>query len=455
MVDVKPGRLLVAAAAVLALGLSGCGSGGGGPSAGANDGSLPDKEIKGTATVDVKAKATGTISVAVPSDAPGDVALRRKQAQAFMAKYPDVTVKVTTVPAAGYDQKILTMIAGGKAPDVFGTGDVVIPTIVNKNYALDLKPLMQADGFDASAYYPEVIKGLTYDGKIVGLTDNWDTQVLYYNRALFQRAGVQPPTADWTWDDYEAAAKKLTTGTGRTKVFGSQWGKWFVPVSDAVAAAGGSTYGADNKSCGLTDPKSIEALSFLDRLRKEGADPGPTEDGVLGGRSPEQAFADGRSAMLIGDGRWAAFEFNQAKNLDWAVAPLPKGSAGRSNFFHLSAFSIPSNSKNPNAAWKFLRYMTSDEGIRMGLDNMQGVPAVKSVATDPTIASSPLVSQHDALQPFLDSLPTARRAPQLTNFFRYQDKIDAALGPLWKGKASPEQAAQAACKAVNAEFGSK
>src|SRR4051794_37243222 len=217
MVHVKPSRLLAAGAAVLALGLSACGSGSGGPAGDANDGSLPDKAIKGTATVDVKAKATGTISVAVPSDAPGDVALRRKQAQAFMAKYPDVTVKVTTVPATGYDQKILTMIAGGKAPDVFGTGDVVIPTIVNKNYALDLKPLMQADGFDPSSYYPEVIDGLTYQGKIVGLTDNWDTQVLYYNRALFRAAGVEPPTADWTWDDYEAAAKKLTTGEGRDK----------------------------------------------------------------------------------------------------------------------------------------------------------------------------------------------------------------------------------------------
>ena len=454
MVQVKPNRLLAAAAAALAMTVSACGSGGGGPSGGP-DPALPDKALKGSVKVDVKAKPTGTISVAVPSDAPGDVALRRKQAQAFMSKYPGVTVKIVTVPATGYDQKILTMIAGGKAPDIFGTGDVVIPTIVNKNYALDLKPLMQADGFDASAYYPEVIKGLTYAGKIVGLTDNWDTQVLYYNRALFQRAGVQPPTADWTWDDYEAAAKRLTTGTGRAKVFGSQWGKWFVPVSDAVAAAGGATYGPDNRSCGLTEPEGIEALSMLDRLRREGVDPGPTEDGVLGGRSPEQAFAAGKSAMLIGDGRWAAFELNQTKNLDWAVAPLPKGPAGRSNFFHLSAFSIPSNSKNPNAAWKFLRFITSDEGVRMGIDNMQGVPALKSVATDPAVASSPLVSKHDALQPFLDSLPTARRSPQLTNFFRYQDKVDAGLTLLWKGKATPEQAAKAACKAVDAAFEGK
>jgi multiple sugar transport system substrate-binding protein len=454
MGQIKRSLPLAVAASVLAMALGACGSGGGPGGPAGNSPEMPDKALTGSVKVDVNAEPTGTISVAVPSDAPGDVALRRKQAEAFMRKYPKVKVTVVTVPATGYDQKILTMIAGGKAPDVFGTGDVVIPTIVNKNYALDLKPLMQADGFDTSAYLPQVIDGLTYDGKIVGLTDNWDTQVMYYNRALFKRAGVAPPTNDWTWADYEAAAKKLTSGEGRDKVYGSQWGKWFVPVLDVVAAAGGTTYGTNNDRCGLTDPQSLAGLQFLDRLRAEGVDPGATEDGALAGRTPEQAFMAGKAAMFIGAGRWDAFEFAQAKNLDWAVAPLPKGPAGRSNFFHLAAFSIPSNSKNPNAAWKFLRFITSDEGVRMGLDNMQGVPALKSVATDPSVASNPLVSRHDALQPFLDSLPTARRAPQLTNFFRYQDKIDAAMQPLWKGKMSPQEAAQSACKAVNSLLGS-
>lgn len=451
MVHIKRRLPVTLAAAVLMLTLSACGSGDGGPAGGSESSELPDKPVKGSVSVDVNAKPSGTISVAVPSDAPGDVALRRKQAEAFMKKYPDVEVKVTTIPVTGYDQKILTMIAGGKAPDIFGTGDVVIPTIVGKNYALDLKPLMEADDFDTSDFYPDVIDGLTYEGKVVGLTDNWDTQVLYYNRELFERAGVEEPTNDWTWDDYEAAAKKLTSGEGRDKVYGSQWGKWFVPVLDTVAAAGGNTYGETNDRCGLTEPASVEGLAFLDRLREQGVDPGPTEDGVLSGRTAEQSFAAGKSAMFIGAGRWAAFELAKSK-IDWAVAPLPKGPAGRSNFFHLAAFSIPSNSKNPNAAWKFLRFMTSEEGVRLGLDNMQGVPALKSVATDPKVAASPLVSEHNALQPFLDSLPTARRAPQVSNFFRYQDKIDAAMQGLWKGKTSPQDAAAAACKAVDAEF---
>ncbi|MDO8189266.1 sugar ABC transporter substrate-binding protein [Conexibacter sp. JD483] len=443
--------------AVSAAALAACGSGsGGGPSGGpAGDGTeMPTKTVASTVRVDVSAAPRGTISVAAASDAPGDIALRKKQAEAFQARYPGTKVNIQVIPRQGYDQKIMTQIAGGSAPDVIGTGDVQIPTLVNRNFALDLSPYMEADReFDSSDWYPEVLRGLTYDGKVVGLSDNWDTQALYYNRALFRAAGVAEPTADWTWDDYRAAAEKLTSGEGPDKVWGSFWQKWFVPVADAVAAAGGSVYDEAGRRCTLTEPEGIEALTFLDDLRRAGVDPGATEDRVLG-REPDEIFAAGKAAMLVGDGRWGAYAFNEAKDLDWAVAELPRGPAGRSNFFHLAAYSIPSNSKNPDLAWAFLRFMTSREGVMMGLAESQGVPAIKSVATSAELRDEPIVKDHNALQPFLDSLPTARRAPQLTDFNRYQDRVDEDLLPLWRGKTTPQAAAEKVCKDVDAVFAS-
>lgn len=179
--------------------LAACGSGSGGPSGG--DGvDMPTTTVSSTVRVDVRAEPRGTISVAAPSDAPGDIALRKKQAEAFEEKYPGVTVNVQVIPRTGYDQKIMTQIAAGSAPDIIGTGDVMIPTLVNRNFALDLTPYMESDPeFDSSDWYPEILEGLNYDGKVVGLSDNWDTQAMYYNRALFRAAGVAEPTADWTW----------------------------------------------------------------------------------------------------------------------------------------------------------------------------------------------------------------------------------------------------------------
>lgn len=456
-IDLSPRRLPRLGAAIglaaSAAALAACGSGSGGPSGGpAGGGEMPTKTVASTVRVDVSAAPRGEISVAAASDAPGDIALRKKQAEAFEKRYPGTTVNIQVIPRQGYDQKIMTQIAAGSAPDVIGTGDVQIPTLVNRNFALDLKPYMDADrAFDSSDWYPEVLRGLTYDGKVVGLSDNWDTQALYYNRALFRAAGIAEPTADWTWDDYRAAAEQLTRGEGTDKVWGSFWQKWFVPVADAVAAAGGAVYDEAGRRCTLTEPEGIEALTFLDDLRRAGVDPGATEDRVLG-REPDEIFAAGKAAMLVGDGRWGAYAFNEAKDLDWAVAPLPRGPAGRSNFFHLAAYSIPSNSKNPDLAWAFLRFMTSREGVMMGLAESQGVPAIKSVATSAELRDEPIVRDHDALQPFLDSLPTARRAPQLTDFNRYQDRVDEDLLPLWRGKTTPQAAAEKACKDVDAVF---
>ncbi len=437
---------------------AGCGGGSGGPggpgsSSGASGSSSitePTTTLQSTTKIDVKAEAHGTVTVALASDDPGDLALRKKQAAAFEKLYPKIKIKIQLIPAQSYDQKIATEIAGGNAPDVFGTGDVVIPSLVKKNYTLDLLPYMKADGYDTSALLPQVLEGLTYDGKVVGLTDNWDTQVMYYNKDMFAKAGVAEPTNDWTWDDYMAAAKKLTSGSGRNKIYGSEWQKWWVPIADAVGGAGGSEYDQAGTKCTLTDPKSVAGLSFVQSLVKAGVDPGPTENGALG-MEGDEFFLNGKAAMMIGAGRWAAYEFLGAK-FNWAIAPIPKGPAGRSNFFHLGAYAIPSNSKNPDAAWKFLRFITSEQGVLMGAENAQGMPAIKALVDNPVIKNTAVVTKHNGLQPFLDSLPSARRAPQLSNFALYQDKIDAAVLGVWQGKTTPEKAAASACKAVDAQF---
>ena len=156
------------------------------------------------------ATISGTVTMAEPGDNPGDLALRKKLAADFMKLHPGVTIKFTIVPGTSYDQKIQTMIAGGKAPDIFGSGDVQIPNIVAKKFALNLTPLVKRDKYDLSQFYPAIVQNLTYGGQLVGLTDNYDTEVMYYNTTLFQKAGVAPPTSSWTWADFVNAATRLT-----------------------------------------------------------------------------------------------------------------------------------------------------------------------------------------------------------------------------------------------------
>ena len=97
---------------------------------------------------------------------------------------------------------------------MFVSGDVQIPNIVSKNYAINLDSLAQQSRCNLSQFYPQIIQGLTFNGNLAGLTDNWDTQVMYYNKTLFQKAGVALPNANWTWDDFQNAARAANDRVG-------------------------------------------------------------------------------------------------------------------------------------------------------------------------------------------------------------------------------------------------
>ncbi len=224
----------------------------------------------GSSTPKQATKDSGTVVLTEPGDNPGDIALRRQLAAAFMKLHPGVKVQILVVPATNYDQKIQTMIAGGKPPDIFGSGDVQIPNIVSKNFALDLAPLVKRDNYSLSDFYPQVVDGLTYDKKLVGLTDNWDTQVMYYNASLFKKAGIAAPTVSWTWDNFLAAANKLTSGTGTRKTYGGLFENWFAAYFDQMWAWGGDPFPNKGTECGYDSSQALSAFNSIVSLYKPG-----------------------------------------------------------------------------------------------------------------------------------------------------------------------------------------
>jgi multiple sugar transport system substrate-binding protein len=182
-------------------------------------------------------------------------------------------------------------------------------------------------------------------------------------------------------------------------------------------------------------------------LYKQGLSPSPQAMSQQG-QGAEQIFLSGRAAMMIGSGRWAAYDLQSVKRFQWAMAPLPKGPAGRANFFHLSMFAIAHNSQHPQAAWQFLKYMLSKNGIETTIGNAQGLPSIPSLVKDPAFANSALVKQHDTVKPMLQSLPTVHRAPNIVAFNEFQDKLDAVMDGVWSGKQDPKTALDAFCKSV-------
>ncbi len=393
---------------------------------------------------------SGTVTMAEPGDNPGDLALRKKLAANFMKLHPGVTVKFTIVPGTSYDQKIQTMIAGGKAPDIFGSGDVQIPNIVAKKFALNLTPLVKRDKYDLSEFYPAIVQNLTYNGQLVGLTDNYDTEVMYYNTTLFKKAGVAPPTAAWTWADFTAAAQKLTSGSGSNKTYGALYDSWFAPVYDQIWSDGGNPF-LSNGTCGYDSPAAVKAFTEIQNLYKQGVAPLPS---AFSENGSEQAFLKGNIGMMIGNGRWSAYTFKDVKKFGWKIAPLPLGSSGRANFFHIGMFAIARQSKNPNAALEFLKYLVSKEGITAGLADMQGIPSRPAIAESDAFKNTPFNNAHNTVTPFIESLKTVHRAPLLTNFNQVNDTVTAKISPIWTLKGTPTQVLPTIVSTVTPMLGS-
>jgi multiple sugar transport system substrate-binding protein len=111
-------------------------------------------------------------------------------------------------------------------------------------------------------------------------------------------------------------------------------------------------------------------------------------------------------------------------------------------------FAIARTSKNPEAAFEFLKYMVSEEGIKEGLSGMQGIPARRSIAESASFRDLPFNVEHDTVAPFVASLPTVHRSPMLPNFNEVQDAVDAQLDSVWTLKESPETVLPKVCRAV-------
>ena len=158
-------------------------------------------------------------------------------ATAFTAANPKIKVQIETVPYADYFTKLQTSVAGGTAADTFELNYENFVTYAKNG---SLAPL---EGVDAAKYKKSLLDAFTLQGKQYGLPQSFSNVVLFYNKTLFDKAGVAPPTADWTWVEEKAAAEKLTNKAA--KVWGDYQPVTYNEFYKALAQSGGQFLNAD------------------------------------------------------------------------------------------------------------------------------------------------------------------------------------------------------------------
>ncbi len=311
---------------------------------------------------------------------------------AFEKANPDILVQLEAVAGSDYYTRLLTQVASNAAPDVMQIGDDAVPMFVRAGALVDLDQFVKGKyPLDLGIYLPGTVEPGKYQNKLYFLPKDFTPLAVYYNKKLFDQFKVPYPKDGWTWDDLLKTAQSLTKDTnndGQTDIWGIQLtASWTTGFEYWVAAAGGSLIGPDGKSfVGFMDsPETTRAVQFFaDLYNKYKVAPPVADFNLWGGGNSE--FAEGKAAMRI-FGRWVQSGLTKNPNVDLGLVGVPQDKK-RANVLFWGGFGISSTSKNPEAAWRFLRFYVGAEGARTWKN--WALPAVKSVAEEAGLTNNPI-----------------------------------------------------------------
>lgn len=339
--------------------------------------------------------------------------IRKEQIALFEKKHPHIRVRMSMLPAADRGEKVLTSIAGGVPPDVFFIMDMRLMDFVLRDALKPLDDFIARDAeFTLEDYFPMALEGYRFEGRQYAIPGNMSTSVLFYNKAMFDEAGLAYPTPDWNWDDLLAAAKKLTRRdeAGRTKQFGLLVNTSCVfDALTFIHQSGGRFFNEDGTRVILNSPETREALLFL-RALSEKYHVAP-RGGDFEATSGIDLFSMGRAAMLANiSGRWRTITLRRsAVAEDFRIAEL-FGGKRKANLFLTMGWAIPRTARHPEEAWELIRFLTQKDGLDIVIDSGDGVPPLISLANSERFLFDP-EHPNENNQVFLDSLNDAFRFP--------------------------------------------
>ena len=282
------------------------------------------------------------------------------QKEAFEASHPGVKIEYVDVASQDYAVKATTMLEGGDTSDVFMIKE--IDNLINwqaQGFAAPLADYI-AKGYDLSGFVGTEVN-YAVDGVQYAIPFRSDFWVLFYNKDLFDAAGVDLPTNDMTWGQYAELAKKLTDK--EKDVYGTHYHTWLSAVVNWAVCGTGYT---------LAD-KKYDNLLYYYTLYQDLEDSGACmsyADLKASGLHYSAAFANGNIAMLP-MGYWyvstlIGYNKDGTCNFNWGITAVPhaEGVAAGSSFGNLTGAMINAKSENKDLAWEYISWLGGPEGAK-------------------------------------------------------------------------------------------
>jgi len=369
-------------------------------------------------------------------------------AESFKAKHPDVTVKYETIPPGDYTQKLTFQLAGGNPPDAGWLMEDAAPTFAAAGVLENLAPaLNKAQGYDYADFSKPALGLWTSGDKVYGVPFSTSPFVIFYNKDLFDKAGLEDPNAlaakgQWNMAKFQEVSKKLKDATGK-------WGFEFKDgqgydtrimhaLMPPIRAAGGDVWAG--KQCGFDKPEAVAAVKQLhDMVFKDKSIVPPGEQGD---------YFSGGSAMTINQISRASLM--PKAGFKWGIAPLPTGAGGESPVIGQAGIVVFSAGKQKELAAEFVAHMTTKENVAAAAQFFP--PARKSVLDSDAFTKSNNLIPPEQMKIVADAiakgkvLPAHEKSPQILAAMK--PRVDA----LWRANADVEASLKAVCAAVQPQL---
>lgn len=372
----------------------------------------------------------------------------------FIDAHPEVDLIWSPVPGDWTTllAKVNTRIAAGNPPDMCAVATYG-PCITwgRSGLLLDLNQYSAADAdFKGDPVPPKLRNLFSVDGKNFGMPKDYVTHAVIYNKGLFEKEGIELPTADWTWDDMLVKAKAMTKGEGVDKIYGwmTSTGPW---VAEQYFWGNDGPGFFDRKKWDFTtptaaDPKNIAALKRLvDSILVDGVSPSPE---ALQAQGAGDRQLSGKVAMWMSHTIDTVALLKNEDKIDWGVVPNPRMYKGGPSFSMnwTSGFGIIKTTKDPNKSWEFIKHFSIGEGAKVlgktGFSVPSGVPGAflteKMVARGGQVfidAAKSDIAANDSLGEFHNDILAPLVIPNFEGAFLGKISPEDSLTAIQKGIA--------------------
>ncbi|MGW2144031.1 ABC transporter substrate-binding protein [Nonomuraea bangladeshensis] len=371
----------------------------------------------------------------------GQVESQAKVIEELAAEYGKAHPDVKIVPAVGTTnvdemlQKVQAVLAGGKAPDIVYMYGTWSPVLAKTPKVHDLTATVNAPGFGWDDFWPSERAVSEVDGKVVGIPAIVDNLAVIYNKKLFDAAGVAYPEKDWTWDDFRAAAKKLTGGGvygTAYPVTGNEDTVWrFWPH---LWQQGGEILSPDGKKSAFNTPQAVAALDLWSAMARQ-------DKSVYLDQNGEKflpLFQSGKVGMVIA-GPWALFDIIDHK-IEYGVQILPGTNGDHQTIAGPDNWVVFDNgARRTKAATDFLTWLTRPEQDARWTLALGNLPVRKATTELP--AYRKFTEDFPGIDVFTTNLDNAEKArPQLASYPEFSEKVGNAIAQALVGGTPAQEA---------------